>query len=197
MPCGPPTTGTAGLTPHLAATAGSILISAQSLPGSPSPEVFFATVPTTAIVVVSTCMVNSCPTASVEWRAVPTYFDVPSVKMKLAVQPYGATMQPPAETPGFCTPGHSVFSASSPTLTPWAPLVWSFCTTVLVRNFALGRTGALVEADATPAKEIASTQALTSTAQGLMRMKSASRNADGGRAPTRATLQRCLPRHRG
>src|SRR4051794_22681419 len=103
MPCGPPTTGTAGFTPHLAATAGSILISAQSLPGSPSPEVILATVPTTAIVVVSTCMATSCPTLSVQWPAVPTYCDVPSVKMKLAVQPYGATMQPAAETPGLCT----------------------------------------------------------------------------------------------
>src|SRR3954470_14917571 len=174
MPCGPPMTGIAGLTPHLAATAGSILISAQSLPGSPSPEVFFATVPTTAIVVVSTCIVTSCPTASVQWRAVPTYLDVPSVKMKFAVQPYGATMQPPAETPGLWTPGHSVLSASSPTLTPCAPLVCSFCMTVLVRNFALGRTGALEDADATPADDNASTQALTSTAQGLMRIETAS-----------------------
>src|SRR3954469_1176902 len=136
MPWGPPTTGIAGLTPHLAATAGSILISAQSLPGTPSPDVFFATVPTTAIVVVSTCMVTSCPTASVQWRAVPTYLDVPSVKMKLAVQPYGATMQPPADTPGFWTPGQSVLSASSPTLTPFAPFTWSLCWTVLVRNLA-------------------------------------------------------------
>src|ERR671920_2189424 len=123
MPCGPPMTGIAGSTPHLAATAGSILISAQSLPGSPSPEVFFATVPTTAMVVVSTCIVTSCPTRSVQWRAVPTYCEEPSVKMKFAVQPYGATMQPPAETPGFCTPGHSVLSASAATVA--VPLVAS------------------------------------------------------------------------
>src|SRR3954470_4286938 len=100
MPWGPPTTGTAGLTPHLAATAGSILISAQSLPGTPSPEVIFATVPTTASVVVSTCIVTSCPMRSVQWRAVPMYCDEPSVNTKLAVQPYGATMQPAAPTPG-------------------------------------------------------------------------------------------------
>src|SRR3954447_3141933 len=152
-------TGIAGLTPHFVATAGSILISAQSLPGSPSPEVFLATVPTTAIVVVSTCIVTSCPPASVQWRPVPTYLDVPSVKMKFAAQPYGATMQPPAETPGLWTPGHSVLSASSPTLTPCAPLVWSFCMTALVRNAALGRTGAVVDAEATPPNENANTQA--------------------------------------
>src|SRR3954471_137479 len=169
MPCGPPMTGIAGLTPHLAATAGSILISAQSLPGSPAPDVFLATVPTTAIVVVSTCIVTSCPTASVQWRAVRTYFEVPSVKMKLAVQPYGATMQPPAETPGFWTPGHSVLSASSPTLTPTAPLVCSCCLTELVRNFGAGRTGAELDADAVPASDSARTQ--TSAAQSLVRMK--------------------------
>src|SRR5829696_8941168 len=98
-------TGMAGLTPHWAATAGSILINAQSLPGTPSPEVMCDTVPTTPIVVVSSCIVTCCPIRSVQWRAVPTYCDAPSVKTKLAVQPYGATMQPPADTPGLCTPG--------------------------------------------------------------------------------------------
>src|SRR3954454_10548984 len=116
MPCGPPTTGTAGSTPHLAATAGSILISAQSLPGSPSPDVILATVPTTASVVGSTCIVTSCPMRSVQWRGGPVYCGPPSVNTKFAVQPYGATMQPAAETPGVCTPGHSVLSVSSPTL---------------------------------------------------------------------------------
>src|SRR6476620_10749983 len=141
MPCGPPTTGTAGLTPHLAATAGSILISAQSLPGTPSPEVILATVPTTAIVVESTCIETSWPMRSVQWRAVPTYCEEPSVKMKFAVQPYGATMQPAAETPAVCTPGHSVLSVSSPTLS-W-PCSWSFCLAAAVRNDGAGRTGAV------------------------------------------------------
>ena len=72
MPFGPPTTGTAGLTPHLDATAGSIRTSAQSLPGTPSPDVMCDTVPTVAIVVVSTCIVTSCPMLSTQWRAVPT-----------------------------------------------------------------------------------------------------------------------------
>src|SRR5215210_2891470 len=112
MPCGPPTTGTAGLTPHLASTAGSILIRAQSSPGSPSPDVMCDTVPTTASVAVSTCIVTGWPVRSTQWRAVPMYFEVPSVKMKFAVQPYGATMQPAAETPGDATPGHSVFGDS-------------------------------------------------------------------------------------
>src|SRR5215212_8079095 len=126
MPCGPPMTGTAGLTPHLAATAGSIRISAQSLPGTPSPDVILATVPTTASVVVSTCIVTSCPMRSVQCRAVPMYLDDPSVNTKFAVQPYGATMQPAAETPAVCTPGHSVLSASSPTRTPVAPALTTF-----------------------------------------------------------------------
>src|SRR4029453_4630254 len=109
-------TGIAGLTPHSAATAGSISISAQSLPGTPSPEVMCDTVPTTPIVVVSSCIVTAWPLLSPQWRAVPTSCEAPSVKMKFAVQPYGATIQPPAETPGLCTPGHSVLSAASGTL---------------------------------------------------------------------------------
>ena len=59
-----------------------------------------ATVPTSAKVVVSTCMTTGSPTLSVQCDAVPTYWDDPSVKMKLAVQPAGATMQPAAATPG-------------------------------------------------------------------------------------------------
>src|SRR5215210_5161709 len=139
-------TGIAGLTPHLAATAGSILISAQSLPGSPSPEVILAVVPTTPIVVVSSCIVTSCPTRAVQWRAVPTYCEEPSVKMKFAVQPYGATMQPPAETPGLCTPGHSVLSASAGTLTPFAPFLESFFSILGFMNFAGARVGPLAVA---------------------------------------------------
>jgi hypothetical protein len=59
-------TGMAGLTPHWAATAGSILISDQSLPGSPSPDVMCDTVPTTPIVDVSSCIVTSWPMRSTQ-----------------------------------------------------------------------------------------------------------------------------------
>ena len=106
------------MTPHLAATAGSIRISAQSLPGTPSPDVMCDTVPTTAIVVVSTCIATSSPMLFTQWRAVPTYWVPPEAKMKFAVQPAGATMQPAAETPAPCTPGHSMLSRSSPTAMP-------------------------------------------------------------------------------
>src|SRR5918995_6476603 len=149
MPWGPPMTGIAGLTPHSAATAGSILISAQSLAGSPSPDVMWETVPTTAIVVVSTCIVTSWPRLSTQWRAVPTYCEAPSVKMKFAVQPYGATMQPPADTPGAWTPGHSVLSAARGMLTPFAPFLESFFSMLDFMNLAGARVGPL--AVATPA----------------------------------------------
>ena len=79
-------------------------------------------------------------------------------------------MHPPAETPGLWTPGHSVLSASSPTLTPWLMArLFSFFKTELVRKSALGRTGAELDAVAVPASDSARTQ--TSNAQDLMRMK--------------------------
>src|SRR5215208_829962 len=174
-------TGMAGLTPHSAATAGSILISAQSLPGSPSPEVMCDTVPTTAIVVVSTCIVTSWPRLSTQWRAVPTYCEAPSVKMKFAVQPYGATMQPPAETPGLCTPGHSVLSAASGSDTPFAPFLASFFSMFCFMNLAGARVGPL--AVATPA--VVMTSANASTTPGLKRMDPPSESAEG--APSRGT----------
>src|SRR3954452_20103895 len=85
------------------------------------------TVPTTASVVGSTCIVTSSPIAFTQWRAVPTYCEPPDAKMKFAVQPAGATMQPAAETPAPCTPGHSVLSRSSPTDMPCAPAALIFC----------------------------------------------------------------------
>ena len=49
-------------------------------------------------------MITGSPLRSEQWLAVPMYGfvrqSVPSLKMKLAVQPYGATMQPLALTPG-------------------------------------------------------------------------------------------------
>ena len=89
---------------------------------------------------------------STQWRAVPTYCEEPSVKMKFAVQPAGATMQPPAETPGLCTPGHSVLSAASGMLTPFAPFLASFFSMLGFMNFAGARVGPL--AAATPAVAI-------------------------------------------
>src|SRR3954452_5196126 len=141
MPLGPPMTGIAGLTPHLAATAGSILMSEKSLPGSPSPEVILLTVATEASVVGSTCITTSCPTRSTQWRAVPMYFEVPSVKMKFAVQPYGATMHAPAWTPVGATPGQSVLRRSSPTETPWAPAAITCWLSAGVYHAGAGRTG--------------------------------------------------------
>ena len=143
------------MTPHLEATAGSILISAQSLPGTPSPEVMCETVPTTPIVVVSSCIVTSCPIRSVQWRAVPTYWFPPPAKMKFAVQPAGATMHPAAETPADCTPGHSVLSASAGTVA--VPLVASCVLTIGVRSVDGARTGPLAEAE--PATASVSAQA--------------------------------------
>src|SRR5215213_5270424 len=125
------------------------------------------TVPTTAIVVVSTCIVTSWPRLSTQWRAVPTYFEPPSVKMKFAVQPYGATMQPPAETPGLCTPGHSVLSASAGTVA--VPFCASWVLTEEVRNLAGGRTRSL--ADAVPARESAKAHAHASARIGLKRIR--------------------------
>jgi hypothetical protein len=94
------------------------------------------TVPTSAIVVVSTCIVTVWPMRSTQWRAVPTYREEPSVKMKLAVHPAGATMQPAADTPGDCTPGHSVLSAANGMLTPFAPFLESFFSMLGFMNLA-------------------------------------------------------------
>src|SRR5215211_7833920 len=172
MPLGPPATGTAGLTPHFAATPGSILMSEKSLPGSPSPLVILATVPTEASVVESTCMTTSWPTRSTQWRAVPTYFDVPSVKMKLAVQPYGATMQPAAETPLVATPGQSVLRRSSPTETPWAPASTTCSCSALVYQAGLGSTGEVeLAARAVEAGSRAAAHARTSARRSLDRIR--------------------------
>src|SRR4051794_23031838 len=143
-------------------------MSDQSLPGSPSPDVMCDTVPTTPIVVVSSCIVTSWPMRSTQWRAVPTYCETPSVKMKFAVQPYGATMQPPADTPGDCTPGHSVLSAASGIVTPFAPFLESFFSMLGFMNGAGARVGPL--ADAIPARAMVSAHASASTTLGLKRI---------------------------
>ena len=87
--------------------------------------------PTSASVVVSTCMITGSPFLSAQWLAVPMYGFVrqspPSLKMKFAVQPYGATMQPFALTPGAWKPGHAVLSYSSATCTPSGPAAWIRC----------------------------------------------------------------------
>src|SRR3954452_20568350 len=142
MPCGPPITGTSGSTPHRDAAAGSMRTSAQSWPGSPCPEVMCETVPTVAIVEVSTCITTGWPMLSTQWRAVPMYCDVPSVKMKFAVQPYGETMQPAAEMPGDCTPGQSVLSAAAGMWTPLPSRFMTFFWTLAVYQGPVARTGA-------------------------------------------------------
>src|SRR5215211_3882143 len=76
-------------------------------------------------------------------------------------------MQPPADTPGLCTPGHSVLSAASGMLTPFAPFLESFFSMLDFMNFAGGRTSA---AEATPAIATTSAHASASTTLGLKRI---------------------------
>ena len=89
------------------------------------------------------------------------------MKMKFAVQPYGATMQPPAETPGFCTPGHSVLRAASGMLTPFAPFLESFFSMLGFMNFAGARPSL---AAAVPVMATTSAHASASTTLGLKRI---------------------------
>src|SRR3954449_11437688 len=102
--------------------------------------------------------------------------------MKFAVQPYGATMQPPAETPGDCTPGHSALSAASGTDTPFAPFLESFFSMLGFMNFAGSRTGPLAEA--TPARAMTNAHASASAMLGLKRIDPPSMR--WGRAPPAA-----------
>jgi hypothetical protein len=62
-----------------------------------------------------------------------------------------------------------VLSASAATLTPLAPLAWSWVFTALVRNFAFGLTGAVLDAAAVLPVN-ARTQAHASSAHGLKRI---------------------------
>src|SRR5215218_9031629 len=103
--------------------------------------------------------------------------------MKFAVQPYGATMQPPAETPGLCTPGHSVLSAAAATVAvPWSA---SWALTEEVRNLAGGLTRSL--ADAVPAVTEARTHAHAIATVGLKRIRFLPRtNGCEGGAPRSA-----------
>src|SRR5687767_10372260 len=92
-------------------------------------------------------------------------------------------MQPPADTPGLCTPGHSVLSAARGMLTPFAPFLESFFSMLGFMNFA----GARPLAPATPAVAITNAHASVSTTPGLMRigflpqdeMRARSRSAPG------------------
>ena len=123
--------------------------------------------PTSASVVGSTCIVTTSPIAFTQWRAVPMYSLPPPAKMKFAVQPAGATMQPPAETPAPCTPGQSVFSRSSPTETPFAPAAWIFCSSELVSHAGRGRP---VAADPVAGISSRATQAAANAAPARERM---------------------------
>jgi hypothetical protein len=86
--------------------------------------------------------------------------------MKFAVQPAGATMQPAALTPGLCTPGHSVLSASSPTANPVAPACLTCLATALVYQLATGRS-----APALPAHSKLTATAHTSAALRRLRIR--------------------------
>src|SRR3954454_1150324 len=106
------------------------------------------TVPTTAIVAVSTCMTTGSPMRSTQWRAVPMYCDAASVKTELAGQPAGETMQPAAEMPGDCTPGHSVFRVAAAMRTPLPLRLETFLSTFRVYHPPAGRTAPLALAAA-------------------------------------------------
>src|SRR5688500_8356665 len=86
--------------------------------------------------------------------------------MKLAVQPAGATMQPAALTPGPCTPGHSVLSASSPTAMPVAPALCTCCANPAVYQLGSGRSALAV-----PAKDRLTAAAHTSAAPQRLRIE--------------------------
>src|SRR5215213_3521476 len=77
-------------------------------------------------------------------------------------------MQPPADTPGDCTPGHSVLSAASGTCTPFAPFLESFVSMLGFMNFAGGRVGPL--AVAPPAMAMTSAHASATATLGLKRI---------------------------
>ena len=145
---------------------GSILISDQSLPGTPSPEVIFATVPTTPIVVVSSCIVTSCPTRSVQRRrgadVLRRAVREDEVR-RAAVRRDDAARGGDA---GVCTPGHSVLSASAATVA--VPFEAS-C--VLTAASGTGRRPDSSPADAVPAREMARAHAHASTAVGLKRIR--------------------------
>src|SRR3954462_6562210 len=98
------------------------------------------TVPTTAIVAVSTCMTTGSPMRATQGGAVPMDCDVPSGKTELAVQPAGETMQPAAEMPGDCTPGHSVLRVAAAMRTPLPSRFRTLLSTFAVDHPAPGRT---------------------------------------------------------
>src|SRR5829696_4853475 len=76
-------------------------------------------------------------------------------------------MQPAAATPGLCTPGHSVLSASAGTVE--VPSSASCAFTEEVRNPAGGRTRSL--ADAVPARESAKAHTHASARIGVKRIR--------------------------
>src|SRR4051812_7635424 len=88
--------------------------------------------------------------------------------MKFAGQPYGATMQPPADTPGAWTPGDSVLSAARGIDTPFAPFLESFFSMLGFMNFAGGRVSPL--AVAIPVMAMTSAHASATTTPGLKRI---------------------------
>src|SRR6476619_2899970 len=88
-------------------------------------------------------------------------------------------MHPPAETPGFCTPGHSVLRAASGTLTPFAPFLESFFSMLGFMNFAGARTS---PAEATPAIGTTSSHASASTRHPLNRIRSSLGDEKGARS---------------
>ena len=99
--------------------AGSIFTSAKSLP-MPAFQLL-ATVPIAASV--TTVFVGSTRVAiwaitvlppCTQWPAVPMYDDRPSVKTKFIVQPFGETMQVPADTALTETPSVPAYGGAVP-----------------------------------------------------------------------------------
>src|ERR671923_3099343 len=105
-PVGP----SAPATPGTTLKPGSIFTSAKSRP-IPAFQLFttepIAASVTMTLSVGSTrapiCAMTVLPLPA-QWPAVPMYFEVPSVKTKFIVHPWGAIMHPPAETAVSETP---------------------------------------------------------------------------------------------
>src|SRR5215211_2688852 len=99
-------------------------------------------------------------------------------------------MQPAAEIPGDCTPGHSVFSASAATCTPLPWRFMTFLSTLAVYHSAAGRTVPLPpDATAVAAPVSPTTHAHTNATLNPLRILNllpSCRDACGFPAPARA-----------
>src|SRR3954471_13424473 len=88
-------------------------------------------------------MTTGSPMRATQWGAVPLYCDVPSGETSVAGQPAGETMQPAAEMPGDCTPGHSVLRVAAAMRTPLPSRFRTFFSPCAVSHPATGRTAPL------------------------------------------------------